>query len=245
MEIQALLSNASGRQLISSYFNTCEVIETDLDVANFMSNIMGFWMESVQYNTDLPSSIDIATLCNIMDDNTKPLISRYVSIVQAFNPGACIDVSYDNMIKQLQNISVSQNMGVGARQWVYQTCAEFGYFQTTDSPNQPFGNLVPLSFYIGICRDAFGFNWIPRITETNGYYGGNQPGGSRILFVNGGLDPWASLSVTKSISPELPALYIPGTSHCANYFRPKPGDPPSLAMAQAQILQQIHDWLAA
>lgn len=24
------------------------------------------------------------------------------------------------------------------RQWVYQTCAEFGFYQSTDSPNQPF-----------------------------------------------------------------------------------------------------------
>lgn len=24
------------------------------------------------------------------------------------------------------------------RQWVYQTCTEFGFYQSTDSPNQPF-----------------------------------------------------------------------------------------------------------
>ena len=34
--------------------------------------------------------------------------------------------------------------------------AEFAYFQTTDSPSQPFGNLVPLSLYTDMCTAAFG-----------------------------------------------------------------------------------------
>jgi len=229
---------------VSRFFNTCDVIETDLDVENFMSNIMGFFMEAVQYNTDLPSSLNIPSLCKIMDDNTKALIDRYVAVTQTYTNGVCLDVSYDKMIAQLKDVT-PVGAGVGMRQWTYQTCTEFGYFQTTDSPNQPFGNLVPLTFYTNICRDAFGFNWLPRINETNFYYGGKNPIGSRVLFVNGGLDPWSSLSITKSISPELPALFIPGTSHCANMFRAKPGDPPSLATAQALIAEQIHIWLSA
>jgi len=241
--IQTLLSNSTGRQLVSKYFNTCEQIQTDLDVANFMSTIMGFFMETVQYNTDLPSTIEIPSLCDIMDADATDLISRYVAVTQLYQQGQCLEISYDNMIAQLQNITIGDETGVGIRQWTYQTCAEFGYFQSTDSPNQPFGNLVPLSFFTGICSDAFGFDWLPRIAETNGYYGGKQPGGSRVLFVNGGLDPWSSLSVTKTISPDLPAIFITGTSHCANMFPATAGDPPSLAIAQGQIAMQIHQWL--
>jgi len=243
-QIQVLLSNMTGKQMISKAFNTCVIIETDLDAANFMSTIMGFFMETVQYNTDLPTMIDIQSLCKIMDDSTKALIDRYVAVAQLYSPGQCIDVAYTSMIRQLQDTS-PMAAGVGIRQWTYQTCTEFGYFQSTDSPNQPFGTLVPISFYTGICRDAFGFNWLPRIAETNGYYGGKNPGSSRVLFVNGGLDPWSSLSITKTMSPDLPALFIDGTSHCANMFRPKAGDPPSLPIAQAAIRQQIHTWLSA
>jgi len=243
MQIQTLLSNSTGRQMISKFFNTCAIIETDLDVENFMSTIMGNFMESVQYNTDLPSNLMIPSLCNIMEDNTKSLMDRYLAVTQIFTFGQCLDVSYNDMITFLRD-TTPVGAGVGARQWTYQTCTEFGYFQSTDSPNQPFGNMVPLSFYTNICRDAFGFNWLPRINETNDYYGGKHPVGSRVLFVNGGLDPWSSLSITKSISPDLIALFIPGTSHCANMFRAKSGDPPALAIAQALIAQQIHIWLA-
>ena len=30
------------------------------------------------------------------------------------------------------------------RQWLYQTCTEFGYYQSTDSEQQVFGTLFPL-----------------------------------------------------------------------------------------------------
>jgi len=243
--IQTMLSNSTGRQMVSKYFNTCEQIQTDLDVANFMSTIMGFFMETVQYNTDLPISIEIPALCNIMDNETMDLVSRYAAISNRYQQGQCLEISYNNMIALLQNVTIGDETGVGIRQWTYQTCAQFGYFQSTDSPNQPFGNLVPVSFFTGICNDAFGFDWLPRIDETNGIYGGKHPGGSRILFVNGGLDPWSSLSVTKTISPDLPAIFITGTSHCANMFPARAVDPPSLAIAQGQIAMQIHEWLEA
>jgi hypothetical protein len=43
-----------------------------------------------------------------------------------------LDVSYADAIAQLRDTSAAA-AGVGIRQWVYQTCTEFGYFQTSDS----------------------------------------------------------------------------------------------------------------
>jgi hypothetical protein len=81
--------------------------------------------------------------------------------------------------------------GVCIRSWTYQTCTEFGYFQTTDSSSQPFGDLVPISYYTQFCSDVFGLdpNSIgASVNATNVYYGGNQlppTGPTNILFVNG------------------------------------------------------------
>ena len=94
---------------------------------------------------------------------------------------------------------------------------QFGYFQTTDSENQPFGDLVPAAYYARLCEDAFGIdpNTIqPNIDETNVLYGGkNIPatGPTNILFVNGNIDPWHSLGVTEDISDSLRAILIDGT----------------------------------
>ena len=32
------------------------------------------------------------------------------------------------------------------RQWVYQTCTEFGYYQTSNYQKQPFGSNIPLQY---------------------------------------------------------------------------------------------------
>ena len=51
-----------------------------------------------------------------------------------------------------------------------------------------------------------------RVQETNSY-GGNTPIGTRILYVNGDVDPWSGLSVLQSLNP-LPVLDH-GASHHA------------------------------
>ena len=40
------------------------------------------------------------------------------------------------------------------RQWMYQTCTEFGFYQTSDSDKQPFGDLFPLK-YVHDCFTVF------------------------------------------------------------------------------------------
>ena len=97
------------------------------------------------------------------------------------------------------------------------------------------------------CSDAFGLINPPRIKATNQIYGGrNLPawGPSNILFVNGNIDPWHALSITKSISPSLTTVFINGTAHCANVLPARDDDPPSLVQARKDIQAQIDQWLA-
>ena len=51
---------------------------------------------------------------------------------------------------------------------------------------------------------------------TNEMYGSNDPQGTRILFVNGDVDPWHALGVLSNIGDKEPALFIRGTAHCRN-----------------------------
>jgi len=242
-QIQGLLQTPSGKESLSKIFKTCDPIDTPADVATFMSNLMGTWMEATQYNTDLPPLVAVKALCNIMDNSTKSPILRYADVVLEVQGPSCLDVSYSKMIASLKNETDFGSTGVGIRQWTYQTCTEFGYFQSTDSPHQPFGTEVPLSYYINMCYDVFGFSWLPLIDETNINYGGKHPQGSKILFINGGLDPWSSLSITTSLPDSLFALVIPDTSHCADMLKARLTDPSDLADSQLIIALQIHRWL--
>lgn len=78
----------------------------------------------------------------------------------------CLDSSYQSTINQLKQTQWNESAAVGGnllnillfkvisniliiilfsgRQWTYQTCIEFGFFQSTDSPDQPFGFTVPV-----------------------------------------------------------------------------------------------------
>jgi len=57
----------------------------------------------------------------------------------------CLDAGYMSMINQLQNTSWEGPQSEGGRQWTYQTCVEFGFFQSSDDARQPFGNNFPTS----------------------------------------------------------------------------------------------------
>lgn len=56
----------------------------------------------------------------------------------------CLNVSYTDFINQMKKTSWNDSASVGGRQWTYQTCVEFGFFQSTDSEEQPFGQTVPV-----------------------------------------------------------------------------------------------------
>jgi len=152
------------------------------------------------------------------------------------------------MIQQIQDIHTISWGGLGLRQWIYQSCNEFGYFQTTDSKSQPFGDLVPIDYYVQSCIDSYGIDLKPaeRIDYTNFYYGGNTlpPNGpTNIVFVNGNIDPWHALSVITDVSSTVKAVYIDGTAHCKNYDQLNSNSLPQLIEAFNKVNNNIREWL--
>ena len=58
----------------------------------------------------------------------------------------CLNAGYMSTINQLRNTSRSSGAALGGRQWTYQTCVEFGFFQSSNDSRQPFGNNFPASY---------------------------------------------------------------------------------------------------
>ena len=54
------------------------------------------------------------------------------------------------MIDILSNIEFG--LGSWQRAWTYQTCSEFGWYQTSDQPEHPYGSRFPIEDYIKVCR---------------------------------------------------------------------------------------------
>lgn len=66
----------------------------------------------------------------------------------------CVSMNYEEDLKELKRENTS--LAFAFRPWYYQTCSEFGWYQTTDSEKQPFGSKSPVEFYLKLCQDIFG-----------------------------------------------------------------------------------------
>jgi len=104
-----------------------------------------------------------------------------------------------------------------------------------------------MSYYERLCKDAYALTWHHSyVQQTNRYYGSNKLpayGPTNILFVNGNLDPWHTLSITSSVSETVQAILIESTAHCAHEYPSSPSDPPGLIAARKAIEAQIAEWL--
>lgn len=260
--VQSLLSSLEGAKQLTELFMLCQPLDKDNvnDVATFALDLSGNFAIVVQYNKDnrafegaVGTNITVNTLCDIMNDERigEPLL-RYAKInsmmLQTYGVN-CLDSSYKSMITTLQNTSWSSSASEGGRQWTYQTCTEFGFYQTSDSHAQPFGKLFPLKFFIQQCMDIFdpqfnATNIQNGIDETNTNYGGYGIASSKIIFPNGSIDPWHALGIIKDVTSSEQAVFIEGTAHCANMYPASPSDPPQLVAARQTIQDHLKAWLA-
>uniref|UniRef100_I3MZJ1 Serine protease 16 n=2 Tax=Ictidomys tridecemlineatus TaxID=43179 RepID=I3MZJ1_ICTTR len=157
----------------------------------------------------------------------------------------CVSLSRAETVTQLR-ASEPQGSGLGDRQWLYQTCTEFGFYVTCKGPGCPFSQLPALPSQLELCEQVFGLSAssvAQAVAQTNAYYGGQSPGATQVLFVNGDTDPWHVLSVTQTLGPSEPALLIPSASHCLDMAPERPSDSPSLRLGRQSISQQLQTWL--
>lgn len=103
-----------------------------------------------------------------------------------------------------------------AIQWTYQTCTEFGFYQTSNKKESIFGDRFRVEFFIKQCEDFYGQEYdsdfvSESIKLTNDFYGALHPSTSNVIYVHGSIDPWHALGLVASENAALPTIYIQGT----------------------------------
>lgn len=134
------------------------------------------------------------------------------------------------------------------RSWTYQTCTEFGFYQTSKNVSYIFTDRFDVAYFIKQCADIYGTGFSEAslnrsVAQTNIMYGAQQPSTTNVLFVHGTLDPWHVLGLYQSTNPETPTILIEGTAHCADMYEPREQDLPQLKAARVKIAQFIVDLL--
>lgn len=160
------------------------------------SNYGGSVQGLVQYNNFAGTVGAIRGYCATMTNASAAPIDNLAAALLVLNGPACVDNSYADFVAQAGSTVVNKNAGgLGLRQWLWQTCAEFSYYQTCEDRNA-----CPLSLYMTEdsntqqCADLFGaaFNATSvtsRVVDTNAQLGGFQIQTSRVLFINGDVGP--------------------------------------------------------
>ncbi|XP_031639714.1 putative serine protease K12H4.7 isoform X3 [Contarinia nasturtii] len=159
----------------------------------------------------------------------------------------CVSINYEDDIKELKKDNTS--LAYAFRPWFYQTCSQFGWYQTTDSQKHPFGTKSPIEFYLKLCQDLFSdvfndFTFEENINHTNLLYGALDPAVRNVYFSHGSLDPWHPMGVLNDLNEHSPSMVIPGISHCRdlgsiNYRT----DNSALISSKVQIGNLVKRWL--
>jgi len=258
---ERLLGHRVGWALLKKEFQLCDNFngKNDNDVANLFEALISNFEGIVQYNKDNRAfegaqwtNVTAETVCGIMMDPSlggeMERLARVNSLSLEMEGEQCLDHSYKAEIQGLQKTLWSSPAAGGGRQWTYQTCTEFGWYQSTDTTSQTWGRRLPVKFFEKMCHDIFGRKFSPDllekgIKETNTEYGGIQPRVSNVVFVHGSGDPWHRVGRTNNLSEDSPAILIPGTAHCANMYPASQGDPPQLVDARNRIGGLISKWI--
>jgi len=251
-EIQDLIStNAELWPYLTDLFKLCEPLdgENDMDVKSFMELVIDNLAGIVQYNGRTSFPLDIFSTCAIMTNETigSPM-ERLAKINEIMLGGEkCADHTYQSFLADLTNTQWTSS-GIGWRQWTWQTCTEFGWYQTTNQKSGVFGSALPLEFFEQWCQDAFGPEFTHNMLEnsiaaSNIEYGGFEPAVSNVVFVHGSIDPWHAMGVLEDLHESAPAIYITGTSHCADMYPDSNSDPQELTDARITIGQLVKGWV--
>ncbi|KAM0219296.1 hypothetical protein ACHAQD_006512 [Fusarium lateritium] len=155
----------------------------------------------------------------------------------------------------INDTSLSPGSG---RQWTYQTCTQWGYWQT--GSGVPKGQLPMVSRLIDVeystipCREEFNITTPPNVESIN-KLGGWNFSYPRVAFIDGEYDPWRAATPHKIGLPPRestasePYILIPyGVHHWdENGLDPKSTEiglpPPAVAKAQHDIIDFTKAWL--
>ncbi|XP_055909546.1 putative serine protease K12H4.7 [Eupeodes corollae] len=255
-QLEILLRHMIGQREINEKFQLCDPVEKSidnkLDIASLFENIAGNFAGVVQYNKDNSphSTKTIDDVCDVMVNETLGTpVQRLAEVNRMMlneSKEKCLDYKYDKMIEDMKNITCDEDKAM--RQWTYQTCNEFGFYQTSTQTDLLFSDRFPVDFFIRQCMDIFSEKMDSQylqavVGKTNTFYGALNPNTTNVLYVHGSIDPWHALGLISSPNPNTPTIFIEGTAHCANMYEPSKNDIPALTEARQKIQDFIENIL--
>ncbi|XP_059621345.1 putative serine protease K12H4.7 [Phlebotomus argentipes] len=230
-------------ETLSQTLNLCNTLPNNqLDIwyfFNTLTNIMS-WVVQDNWPGYIEGACDI-----IMAGETD--IDGYADFVSFYLLGSCINVNFDLFVQFYSETSWTGGPEY-MRQWLFQTCNEFGWYQTSGSDNQPFGSSFPVEFMLQWCHDIYDESFNPdavhqNINVTNQNNNGLNPIITNVYSTHGQLDPWRPMGVQTDVNSFAPTVVIPMASHCADLYSISDDDSPEMLASKLRIASLVRQWL--
>ncbi|XP_066140947.1 putative serine protease K12H4.7 [Euwallacea fornicatus] len=240
---------------LKSMFQLCDSIELDESSEKDLSSLFELMVDNnfayaVQYNGR--SEISIDNVCTIMTNDTadtSPLqkLGEVNSLVLKSSGSDCLSFDYEKFVLSHQNTTLpSSSM---SRQWLYQTCTEFGFFQTSSQTHPIFSSRFDVTFFTDLCLDVFGAQFTASFTSaaihaTNVRYGGVKAPITNVVHFHSRIDPWHALGKLKTTDDARDwVIIVDDASHCASMYSISDTDSVDLANAKKEIDRLVGVWL--
>ncbi|KAJ1523373.1 hypothetical protein ONE63_001240 [Megalurothrips usitatus] len=252
--IVQLLKTTDGYEQVKETFQVGTDLKDKLDLDAFFETLSNPFAGAVQYNRDVPySPYSIKYICssmagdNLTGDQAMEQLSALV-LGSSKGTGQMFDWSYQSSVTSYQSTQYqgASKHRAAVRQWLYQTCTEFGYYQTFSGDGTPFPKAYnDLAYDYQLCKDIFGDAYDKAVVDggvrrSNIVFGERHPDVTNVIFVNGDIDPWHALGILEDVSPQAPAAFVDGGSHCADMNYP---DPDSDSASIIAVHDKVHKFL--
>jgi serine protease 16 len=255
---QAVAMVQEGRsETLANMFHVCEPETALLDKKNqnllLGDGLIGVYVQGNDPSCDQGELCNVERLCHYMTDEqakakthsstTELEILAKVANKQRGLEDDCITVDYQQLLREISEPKVDEG---GMRSWLWQTCTEVGFYQTCSDDTCPYANFYHLvDMDLDICLVAYNVtNVYENVQATLDHYGGlDISAGSRVLSVNGNVDPWSTLAVKTSPKYSLPAEIVHGASHHFWTHPVKDTDASEIVQVREYIYSVVMDWL--
>lgn len=221
--------------------------------------------ESLSHPDELRKLEELFNVANLDRDPRRLLaIASYTAdgaVQYGYQEGFCEVVLSEKepiqgLAKAMRQVSAtSRRRGqMDGYSWLYQKCTQFGGFVVAnhDPALRVMSPLLDLKYFMQPCQDIFNITLAPAVDELNRsfYEPLLDPATSNIVYVNGAMDPYSTLSIIpengNNTKPNTEAYVIAGGSHCVDFYyflQPLPGLPQAVTEFQEHFLAIAKKWL--
>ncbi len=212
-DVESKLKSPASRAAVKSLFNASQVVlDTD-----FLYDLADMAAIAIQYGfqNEFCSAL-IQGVANGMA--TEAYAKVGLSLFQRLGTSPIQDAFQGSL-----STNPNDYLESAGRQWMYQSCMEFGFYQIANSSpvESARSQQITLQYHNEACDRLFGIKIPVNAARTNQNFYSRlfQNGVNQIHFTNGANDPWSNLSLTDAAAttnanPGLSLFLIPGASHC-------------------------------